>query len=57
MQRALRAEVGPDADIEAVLAASGGDVNAAAAPWKGRAATIGLLREQLRVAQVTFASL
>ena len=50
--RALRAEVGPEAPLEAVLAASGGDVSAGAAPWRGRAATIGLLREQLRAAQV-----
>jgi hypothetical protein len=51
MLRALRSEVGGDADLEAVLAASGGDVNAAAAPWRGRAATIGLLQERLRAAQ------
>jgi hypothetical protein len=51
MLRALRSEIGGDADIEAVLAASGGDVNPAAAPWHGRAATIGLLQERLRAAQ------
>ena len=51
MLRALRSEVGGDADLEAVLSASGGDVNTAAAPWRGRAATIGLLQERLRAAQ------
>lgn len=51
MLRALRSEVRGDADLEAVLSASGGDVNAAAAPWRGRAATIGLLQERLRAAQ------
>ena len=53
MLRALRSEVGVHADLEAVLSASGGDVIAAAAPWRGRAATIGLLQEKLRAAQAT----
>lgn len=51
MARALQAEVGPEVPLDAVLAASGGDVKGGQAPWRGRAAQIGLLTAQLAAAK------
>lgn len=50
--RALRAEVGDNVPLEAVLAAAGGEHHPGEARWRGRAGTIAVLREQLRAAQV-----
>ncbi len=49
--RALRAEVGESIPPEALLAGGGGEHHPGEARWRGRAATIAMLREQLRAAQ------
>lgn len=49
--RALRAEVGDSISLEALLAGGGGEHHPGEARWRGRAATIAVLREQLRAAQ------